>query len=776
MSIGIIGNDKNNKLLDYNKENKYYDPYVDINLETSNNSHAILCKEVKQNSFVLDVGCGQGIIGKILKRELNCRVYGIELDKTAINVANKEKCYKKIYNFDVANRIGNEFELFVADNLKFDYIIFSDVLEHLINPADALLFFFKSLNEKGKILISLPNISHFDIINGLLNDEFNYSDMGILDNTHLRFFTKYSFAEYIDSINKKYELSIDCKLIGQTIIKPHFYSKYPMIDSLFSLNPQLLVLQNLFMLSPNSSDTSSLRSLLSENKIDLISKLEENIKNNYLLINKNNSLIKENNELKNDIENIKQISNSYESRLNVILNSNSWKVTSPLRKITDTLKKIKIELKYSSDKKPSIMFFVHIWRRLDDPDNTEIGGTTLYVLDIIYNINKKFHCYVLTVIKNKYVLVTFENHKEIIYDLGLNVKVKNFDRYDKDFYINIKRLLINLNIDLLHINHIIDFPSDLQLLSKEFHTITTLHDYTFICPRYFLINEKNKLCNYYLNCHKCVKGLTEMQYKIRHDACQKLLLNSDWVIAPDDSMINEFSKVYKLSNIRIIPHGINFKEYIKFDKYDRNNKKSNQSIFNIAFVGSVDNHKGGEIVKNLIFHTKDDSIKYHVFGITSTNELKQNKSNYEFHDRYKRKDIPWLLNKFKIDLVLFLNPCKESFSYTLSEVLYAGIPCLSFDIGAIGNRIKTNQVGWVIPPTDNYEIILKMIFHIKEDQIYQEVKNNVINYNVPELSSSLDEMKDIYYMYKNDNTKDISTQILFLRQFNKVSMRRECEI
>lgn len=76
MSIGIIGNDKNNKLLDYNKENKYYDPYVDINLKTFNDSHAILCKQVKKNSFVLDVGCGQGIIGKILERELNCRVYG----------------------------------------------------------------------------------------------------------------------------------------------------------------------------------------------------------------------------------------------------------------------------------------------------------------------------------------------------------------------------------------------------------------------------------------------------------------------------------------------------------------------------------------------------------------------------------------------------------------------------------------------------------------------------------------------------------------------------
>ena len=69
-----------------------------------------------------------------------------------------------------------------------------------------------------------------------------------------------------------------------------------------------------------------------------------------------------------------------------------------------------------------------------------------------------------------------------------------------------------------------------------------------------------------------------------------------------------------------------------------------------------------------------------------------------------------------------------------------------------------------------------MIFHIRQNQIYQEVKNNVINYKVPELSNSLDEMKDIYYAYKNDNTKDISTQMLFLRQFNKVLMRGECEI
>ena len=57
------------------------------------------------------------------------------------------------------------------------------------------------LKDNGKILVSIPNIAHYDIIRGLFNDQFNYSKVGILDNTHIRFFTKKLFAQFIDEIN-----------------------------------------------------------------------------------------------------------------------------------------------------------------------------------------------------------------------------------------------------------------------------------------------------------------------------------------------------------------------------------------------------------------------------------------------------------------------------------------------------------------------------------------------------------------------------------------------
>lgn len=754
MSIGIIGNDNYNKLLSFNKKSKYYDPTIDINLNTQNDSHSILCNHVTQKSSVLDVGFAQGIIGKILKNELNCKVYGIDIDKDAIDIVNSLGCYEKVYNFDIANRTGEEFKLFINDKNKFDYIIFSDVLEHLFDPADVLVFSLQFLKKNGKILISIPNIAHYDIIYGLLNDKFNYSDMGILDNTHLRFFTKNSFAEYIDSINKKYKLSLECELIGQTIIKPYFYNRYKNINDLFLLNPQLLVLQNLFMLSQSDVGTPILNSIIFEQKINLLDKIELIIEKNKRLIDINKYILNKNKNLQNEIQYINLENESKKYELNSILNSKSWKITYPLRKIKKNLKILKLELSYSSDRKQSIMFFVHSWGEKKD---TTVGGTTLYVRDLIHKFNKKMHCYVITIINKKYCIVIFEKGKEIIYDLGIFVRVKNFDGYDKNFYTNIKKLLNILNIDIIHINHIIDFPCDIQLLSKEFKTIITLHDYTMICPRYFLVNKENKLCYKYTNCSKCI-DITERKNIIRHDACQKLLINSDCIIMPNYSMINEFKKVYKIHNVKIIENGIKVKEYNIFNS----NERKNHAYFNIAFVGYVDNHKGGKLIKETIINTTDTSIKYHIFGITNDCELKKDRCNYKFHDRYKRNNIPLLLNKYQIDLVLFLNHCKESFSYVLSEVLLAGIPCLSFDIGAIGDRIKRNNVGWVVPPTEDYNEIIKIINYIKDSGEYETIKNNVLNYNVPEFDDFANKMDKIYEKYNRNAIKDISYQIIYL--------------
>ena len=72
---------------------------------------------------------------------------------------------------------------------SFDYVIFADVLEHLINPEAVLKKIRDYLKPSGYVLASIPNIMHYSVILELLKGNFTYQDSGILDKTHMRFFT-----------------------------------------------------------------------------------------------------------------------------------------------------------------------------------------------------------------------------------------------------------------------------------------------------------------------------------------------------------------------------------------------------------------------------------------------------------------------------------------------------------------------------------------------------------------------------------------------------------
>lgn len=128
---------------------------------------------------ILDVGTASGYLGKIWS-EKGHFVMGIECDAT---VAEQARNY---YNaFEVA-----DIETFAFPyRREFDYIVFADVLEHLRDPLAVLLRCIPALKESGKIIISVPNIANLVIRLSLLLGKFDYMDRGILDRTHLRFFT-----------------------------------------------------------------------------------------------------------------------------------------------------------------------------------------------------------------------------------------------------------------------------------------------------------------------------------------------------------------------------------------------------------------------------------------------------------------------------------------------------------------------------------------------------------------------------------------------------------
>lgn len=131
---------------------------------------------------VLEVGCGMGAtLGCIQNMYPASKVYGIELEDAIVKIGKHYIPQIEQGNIEVMD--------LHCPQKYFDYIILGDVLEHLYNPGMVLTKLRKYLKPEGCIIASIPNIMHYSVVLDLLRGNFTYKDSGILDKTHLRFFT-----------------------------------------------------------------------------------------------------------------------------------------------------------------------------------------------------------------------------------------------------------------------------------------------------------------------------------------------------------------------------------------------------------------------------------------------------------------------------------------------------------------------------------------------------------------------------------------------------------
>jgi SAM-dependent methyltransferase len=154
---------------------------------------------IRNGSKILDIGCGNGTLGVYLQNKYSCKVTGVEINKECSIRASS--ALHKAYHGDVETM-----DLTVVGS-DFDYVIFSDSMEHLLDTSAVLKRVRSLLAEGGHILIAIPNIRNFRVILPLLFlDQWEYQDDGFLDRTHLRFFTKTSICNLIESCGYKIEL------------------------------------------------------------------------------------------------------------------------------------------------------------------------------------------------------------------------------------------------------------------------------------------------------------------------------------------------------------------------------------------------------------------------------------------------------------------------------------------------------------------------------------------------------------------------------------------
>ena len=152
-------------------------------------THSKALKEIKENSKILDIGCNDASITKILKNDKNCHITGIDISKNSF-IKNEIDEY---ISFDLNNGLPD------INYDDFDYIYMMDVIEHLKNPEEFMTEFKKKIdkNEKVKIIMSTGNVAFIIIRLMLLFGSFNYGNRGILDKTHTRLFTFSTFKKLI---------------------------------------------------------------------------------------------------------------------------------------------------------------------------------------------------------------------------------------------------------------------------------------------------------------------------------------------------------------------------------------------------------------------------------------------------------------------------------------------------------------------------------------------------------------------------------------------------
>jgi SAM-dependent methyltransferase len=137
--------------------------------------------------FVIDVGCGSGALGRALKaKRPEVEVRGVEL--VAAQAAIARGCLDDVH-------LGGAEEPLPGHWPAPDCVIFADVLEHLTDPWQVVRQYRALLRPGGSVVASIPNVANRLVLGGLLRHRWDYAAFGILDRTHLRFFTRETAIE-----------------------------------------------------------------------------------------------------------------------------------------------------------------------------------------------------------------------------------------------------------------------------------------------------------------------------------------------------------------------------------------------------------------------------------------------------------------------------------------------------------------------------------------------------------------------------------------------------
>lgn len=164
---------------------------------------------------VLEVGCGAGGFGALVRRTRGAHVTGVERDP--VSAAAAEERLDRV--------LAGDFQAVAArlPDAHYDCAALNDVIEHVFDPMELLKGVAAKLRAGGTVVASIPNVRYFRVLGGLLfRRDWRYEESGVLDFTHIRFFTRKSIERLFEECGLEVER---CEPIGKTkSLRPFLYA------------------------------------------------------------------------------------------------------------------------------------------------------------------------------------------------------------------------------------------------------------------------------------------------------------------------------------------------------------------------------------------------------------------------------------------------------------------------------------------------------------------------------------------------------------------------
>lgn len=151
--------------------------------------HQLTLDLIAGHSRVLDIGCATGCFASALAKK-KCEVWGIDKNSQSLKKAGKHCLKTFVIDVDDSSKLP-------VPKKYFDCVIILDVIEHLTHPENILSLIKPHLKDGGKVILSTPNIAHASIRWMLLQGDFRYASHGIMDDTHVHFYTRDSFGNLL---------------------------------------------------------------------------------------------------------------------------------------------------------------------------------------------------------------------------------------------------------------------------------------------------------------------------------------------------------------------------------------------------------------------------------------------------------------------------------------------------------------------------------------------------------------------------------------------------